>query len=52
MKRKVCFIQPNKVRYNTQKDAETAILILSSYVLRTYFCTGCGGWHLTSKQKS
>ena len=43
---------PNKKRYPTQKDAETAIIIQKSegaVNLRSYYCDACNGWHLTSK---
>ena len=46
---KTCFDHPNKKRYNTQKDAETAVLIYDNKNLRIYKCDTCGGWHLTSK---
>ena len=45
---KKCFEHPNKKRYNTEKDAETAILLSEKPDLRTYRCDACGGWHLTS----
>jgi len=45
---KKCLEQPNKRRYNTKREAETAILLLDSRDLRVYHCGGCGGWHLTS----
>jgi len=45
---KKCLEQPNKRRYNTKREAETAILLLDSRDLRAYHCDGCGGWHLTS----
>lgn len=53
---KKCFEFPNKNRYNTQKDAETAIAIqqlalLRPTRLRCYHCDTCDGWHLTSKTK-
>lgn len=51
---KKCFEQPNKNRYNTEKDAETAILVSSMAgrpELRSYHCDACDGWHLTSKSK-
>lgn len=46
---KKCFEQPNKNRYNTEKDAETAILLNDKKDLRAYKCDACQGWHLTSK---
>lgn len=46
---KKCFEYPNKVRYNTQKDAETFVLIYNDKKLRIYYCDSCNGWHLTSK---
>jgi len=45
---KKCFAQPDKKRYNTQRDAETAILLLDKKDLRVYKCESCRGWHLTS----
>jgi len=47
---KKCFEQPNKKRYNVQKDAERVILLLDNRSLRTYHCLACDGWHLTSHQ--
>lgn len=47
---KKCLEQPNKRRYNTQKDAETSILLIGNRDLRTYQCEACSGWHLTSKK--
>jgi hypothetical protein len=49
---KKCFTYPNKRRYATQKDAETAILLQDNRELRTYHCGGCDGWHLTSKPQN
>jgi len=46
---KKCFEQPNKKRYNTEKDAQTAILLSDNLDLRSYKCGACQGWHLTSK---
>ena len=45
---------PDKTRYPTKKDAETAILMLVSSTelnveLDCYYCDACNGWHLTSK---
>lgn len=48
---KKCFEQPNKKRYNTQRDAETTILLLDNKNLRAYQCESCTGWHLTSNLK-
>lgn len=48
---KTCLEQPNKKRYNTQRDAETAILLVDNRDLRTYKCGACSGWHLTSSQE-
>lgn len=45
---KLCFDYPNKKRYNSQKDAETAILLSQNKKLRFYKCESCNGWHLTS----
>lgn len=45
---KKCLEFSQKKRYNTQKDAETAILLLDNQNLRTYRCETCDGWHLTS----
>jgi hypothetical protein len=49
---KKCFTHPNKNRYNTQREAETAILLADKPDLRCYQCAGCGGWHLTSKPQN
>lgn len=49
---KRCLTFPNKKRYPTEKDAETAIIIQhseGSVELRSYYCESCKGWHLTSK---
>ena len=46
---KICLEYSNKRRYNTKKDAETAILLISAVSLRIYECFSCNGWHLTSK---
>lgn len=46
---KICLAEPNKNRYNTQKDAETIILLGDKKDLRSYKCPTCQGWHLTSK---
>jgi len=53
---KKCEKFPNKNRYNTQKDAETAILVQQYALfrktrLRCYHCDVCDGWHLSSKTK-
>lgn len=51
---KKCHLHPNKNRYNTQYDAETAILASSDPnfpPLRYYYCDACTGYHLTSKTK-
>jgi len=43
---------PNKKRYPTEKEAETAIIIQrseGSVELDCYHCDACNGWHLTSK---
>jgi hypothetical protein len=45
---KKCFEQTNKRRYNTQQEAETAILLIGKLELRAYNCEACSGWHLTS----
>lgn len=45
---KKCLEFKNKKRYNTQKDAETAILLLNNQNLKTYQCDTCHGWHLAS----
>lgn len=48
--KKKCFEFPNKTRYNSKRDAETAILLSDRpNQLRVYNCTTCNGWHLTSK---
>lgn len=53
---KKCNKHPDKNRYNTQKDAETAILVQQYALfrktrLRCYPCDTCDGWHLTSKEE-
>lgn len=46
-----------KVKYANKADANTVIKTLkrksrrSKIPSRAYFCTDCGGWHLTSKPK-
>jgi hypothetical protein len=43
---------PNKKRYPTKNDAETAIIIQrseGSVELDCYYCDACKGWHLTSR---
>ena len=48
---KKCLEYPNKNRYNTKKDAETAILLqLDNRNLNVYHCDTCEGWHLTSRK--
>jgi len=46
---KKCLEFPDKRRYNTKRDAETSILLIDKRDLRTYYCEGCRGWHLTSR---
>jgi hypothetical protein len=46
---KKCFEHSDKTRYNTQWDADTAILLIGNDELRIYHCDSCDGWHLTSK---
>jgi hypothetical protein len=49
---KQCFTHPNKNRYNTQGEAETAILVNNEAgkpELRYYYCDTCSGYHLTSR---
>lgn len=46
---KTCLEHPDKNRYNTEKDAETAILLSDVKTLRSYRCPACKGWHLTSQ---
>lgn len=46
---KKCFEFPNKKRYTTQRDAETAILLSENKEIQHYKCETCNGWHLTSK---
>jgi len=46
---KTCLEFPHKKRYNTKKDAETAILLLDDKDLGVYHCDTCRGWHLTSR---
>lgn len=48
---KTCFEHPDKKRFFTEKDAETAILTSDFKDLRCYYCDACEGWHLTSKLK-
>jgi hypothetical protein len=48
---KKCFEHPDKKRYNTQRDAETAILLSEKDFLRAYHCETCSGWHLTSRPR-
>lgn len=48
--KKKCFEHPNKNRYNTQRAAETAILLSDNRNLDFYKCHACNGWHLTSKK--
>lgn len=51
---KKCHLHPNKNRYNTQREAETAILASSEVgrpELRYYYCDTCTGFHLTSKPR-
>jgi hypothetical protein len=43
---KKCFEFPEKKRFNTLRDAETAILLIGNVGLRAYLC-GCGGYHIT-----
>ena len=45
---KICLAHPNKNRYNTKRDAETAILLVGNINLNVYKCDACRGWHLTS----
>lgn len=42
---------PNKKRYATKFDAETAALILNMD-LKIYKCDCCGGWHLSKFKNS
>lgn len=48
---KKCQEFPNKNRYNTKRDAETAILLSDNKDLDTYKCPSCKGWHLTNVKK-
>lgn len=51
---KKCFEFPSKIRYNTEKDAETAVFLCEAAgrpKLFYYHCASCNGWHLTSKSK-
>jgi hypothetical protein len=48
---KKCFEHPNKKRYNTKQNAESAMLMSECKDLRIYYCDTCSGWHLTSKTK-
>lgn len=45
---KTCSEHPDKNRYNTNKDAETAIILSGNKNLKTYYCDFCKGWHLAS----
>jgi hypothetical protein len=47
---KRCIEFPSKRRYNTQREAETAISLLDTSGIRAYHCRMCRGWHLTSRQ--
>ena len=51
---KICIEFPNKKRFPTKKDAETAIFLIGNYYLNLYiyFCDTCQGWHLSSKNES
>ncbi len=49
---KKCFEFSDKSRYNTLREAETAILLIGNPQLRAYHCTTCDGWHLTSKPQN
>ena len=43
---------PNKRRFPTYRDAETATIIMASehdIEFEIYHCDACKGWHLTSK---
>ena len=46
--KKICFEFPDKKRYNTQREAETVMLLINNADLKTYYCMTCKGWHLTS----
>ena len=48
---KKCLEFPNKRRYNTQREVETAILLLDKKDIGYYHCHTCRGWHLTSKER-
>lgn len=48
---KKCFEHPDKKRFNTQKEAETALLLVSNDNLRIYKCDTCLGWHFTSTSR-
>lgn len=45
---KKCLEYPDKRRFNTKKEAETALLVLGKD-LRIYKCATCKGWHFSSK---
>ena len=47
---KKCAEFPNKRRYNTEKDAQTMLIILGNKNLDIYHCETCSGWHLTKKK--
>lgn len=46
---KLCFDFPSKNRYNTKRDAETAVLLSNNKDLKIYHCESCNGWHLSHK---
>ncbi len=48
---KICFEHPNKKRYNTEKDAFTALLTNDNKNLKYYYCETCDGWHLAKIKK-
>lgn len=48
---KKCLEFTNKNRYNTQQDADTAILLSNNKDIYSYHCLSCDGWHLASNKK-
>lgn len=43
---KNCNLFPNKKRFSTKKNAETASLLLDIKI-KIYYCDGCDGWHFS-----
>jgi hypothetical protein len=58
--RPLCAVR-NKVRYPSEAEADVALVKIRAkgpkkpggrVPIRSYFCTSCGGWHLTSIPKA